>query len=130
MLVPGDVLQYTWSGGGGFGDPRRRDPAAVARDVDEGVVSPARAEGVYGSVVREGAVDVEATTAARPRRAPGGPRLEGGRLLLACGCPRPATVARDLERPGLRLHASLRLVEYACASCGARLSVELEETAA
>jgi N-methylhydantoinase B len=35
-------------GGGGFGDPRRRDREAVARDVRDGVVSEAAAREVYG----------------------------------------------------------------------------------
>ena len=34
-------------GGGGFGDPRLRDPERVARDVREGYVSPGVAEEVY-----------------------------------------------------------------------------------
>ena len=29
----GDVLAYTFQGGGGYGDPLRRDPQRVARDV-------------------------------------------------------------------------------------------------
>jgi N-methylhydantoinase B len=35
-------------GGGGFYDPRERDPEAVARDVAEGLVSPTAAERDYG----------------------------------------------------------------------------------
>ena len=35
-------------GGGGWGDPRRRDPDLVARDVRDGVVSPEAARLVYG----------------------------------------------------------------------------------
>ena len=34
-------------GGGGFGDPLDRDPALVARDVRDGVVSNAAAVAVY-----------------------------------------------------------------------------------
>jgi N-methylhydantoinase B len=38
-----------WSGGGGgWGDPLERDPAAVAQDVAAGLVSPERARTVYG----------------------------------------------------------------------------------
>jgi N-methylhydantoinase B len=36
------------AGGGGCGDPRRRDRAALARDIAEGYVSPAAAKTVYG----------------------------------------------------------------------------------
>ena len=35
-------------GGGGWGDPRDRDPALVLRDVEDGVVSPEAARDVYG----------------------------------------------------------------------------------
>jgi N-methylhydantoinase B len=35
-------------GGGGFFDPRERDPAAIAEDVAEGLVTPGRAEADYG----------------------------------------------------------------------------------
>ena len=34
--------------GGGWGDPKRRDPALVSRDVKDGVVSPEAAETIYG----------------------------------------------------------------------------------
>jgi N-methylhydantoinase B len=45
---PGDTISYRTCGGGGYGDPRERDPEHVARDVREGKVSPARAQEVYG----------------------------------------------------------------------------------
>jgi N-methylhydantoinase B len=45
------------AGGGGWGDPHRRDPSAVARDVLDGVVSAVAARDVYG-------VSVDATTGA------------------------------------------------------------------
>src|SRR5262249_20912804 len=37
-LTPGDVVQYTWQGGGGYGDPLDRDPTAVLDDVDNNVI--------------------------------------------------------------------------------------------
>jgi N-methylhydantoinase B len=52
-LRPGDVVQYTWQGGGGYGDPLDRDPRLVERDLELGVVSPARARDVYGVVPGE-----------------------------------------------------------------------------
>jgi 5-oxoprolinase (ATP-hydrolysing)/N-methylhydantoinase B len=45
---PGDRVQLVTPGGGGYGDPRRRDPAQVARDVAEGFVSDAAARALYG----------------------------------------------------------------------------------
>jgi N-methylhydantoinase B len=47
-LVPGDVLLYTWSGGGGFGDPLDRDDSTIARDVDRRVVLDEHARQAYG----------------------------------------------------------------------------------
>lgn len=49
-------------GGGGLGDPRARDPALVAKDVREGLVSRESALRDYGVVLNEqGEVDVAAT---------------------------------------------------------------------
>ena len=56
-----------WNGGGGFGDPLEREPAAVLVDVREGTVSLEAARDVYGVVLTDGAeaVDEEGTAAAR-----------------------------------------------------------------
>jgi N-methylhydantoinase B len=62
-LDGGDFLVTVVNGGGGFGDPLRRDPAAVARDLADGLVSPEAARDVYGVVVG----DLEATEALRER---------------------------------------------------------------
>jgi N-methylhydantoinase B len=57
-------------GGGGFGDPLRRDPRAVLRDVKDGLVSRQRAEDVYGVALAEDPlrVDAAATASLRSRR--------------------------------------------------------------
>jgi N-methylhydantoinase B/oxoprolinase/acetone carboxylase alpha subunit len=39
-LQRGDIVRLETSGGGGFGDPAARDPAAAARDVALGYVAP------------------------------------------------------------------------------------------
>ena len=39
MIEPGDVLFLESGGGGGWGDPTRRDPDAVARDAENGFVT-------------------------------------------------------------------------------------------
>jgi len=44
----GDVLRVMSPGGGGYGDPRERDPAAVKRDLAEGKISAAVARAIYG----------------------------------------------------------------------------------
>ncbi len=47
----GQVLETTTPGGGGWGDPRKRNPDAVLRDVVEGIVSLDRARSVYGVAI-------------------------------------------------------------------------------
>ena len=46
-LRRGDRIGIRSPGGGGYGDPADRDPAAVARDVDLGYVSSAHAQEEY-----------------------------------------------------------------------------------
>ena len=48
MLAPGDRLSMRFSGGGGYGDPKARDPAAVRDDVRNGYVSAKAAHDEYG----------------------------------------------------------------------------------
>jgi N-methylhydantoinase B len=48
VLRPGDRLSLRFSGGGGFDDPRERDPTAVRADVRDGYVSPEQAHRTYG----------------------------------------------------------------------------------
>jgi N-methylhydantoinase B len=47
-VAPGDRITLLTAGGGGHGDPARRDPEAVRRDVAEGYLSPQAARDVYG----------------------------------------------------------------------------------
>jgi N-methylhydantoinase B len=64
-LRQGDVFAYSFQGGGGYGDPIRRDPARVAGDVNNGMIRVERAAEIYGVVLREGAADADATGARR-----------------------------------------------------------------
>jgi N-methylhydantoinase B len=43
-----DVISFRLNGAGGYGDPRRRDPRAVADDVADGYVTRAAAKAIYG----------------------------------------------------------------------------------
>ena len=47
-LKAGDVIRVVTGNGAGFGDPKARDPAAVAADVANGYVTAERARAVYG----------------------------------------------------------------------------------
>ncbi|MBK5231448.1 MAG: hydantoinase B/oxoprolinase family protein [Thermoleophilia bacterium] len=48
QLVAGDRIISTTSGGGGYGDPRRRERSAVSRDLREGKITARVARDVYG----------------------------------------------------------------------------------
>jgi N-methylhydantoinase B len=45
----GDVIRIRTGNGGGYGDPRRRSRAAIAADVENGLISAERAREVYGA---------------------------------------------------------------------------------
>ena len=66
-LAPGDRILLLTPGGGGYGNPLRRDPARVAEDVRNGFVSREDARDDYGVVFQDGgfSVDEPATEALR-----------------------------------------------------------------
>jgi N-methylhydantoinase B len=47
-LEPGDLIRVSTPGGGGYGDPARRDPAKVARDLARGYYTPDEAKQLFG----------------------------------------------------------------------------------
>lgn len=71
VCQPGDIIRIAGPGGGGWGDPMRRDPALVAKDVAAGLVSVAAAAAAYGVVLRNGEVDGDATRQRRGEPADG-----------------------------------------------------------
>jgi N-methylhydantoinase B len=103
-MRPGDVFAVSWQGGGGWGDPLLRSPAAVAADVAAGLVTAAEARDVYGvlldDAVLDGAgVDEPATAGLRTR-------IRADRL--------PGTSIVDSRSAvgGLPLGPALRLVRH------------------
>ena len=54
-------------GGGGYGDPRTRDPARVLRDVRDGIVSAAAAERDYGVAIAGDGRSIDAARTATLR---------------------------------------------------------------
>ncbi|MBO0706084.1 MAG: hydantoinase B/oxoprolinase family protein [Candidatus Dormibacteraeota bacterium] len=48
LIREGETVSLITPGGGGYGDPRRRDPSRLAADVSNGYVSPDRARQDYG----------------------------------------------------------------------------------
>jgi N-methylhydantoinase B len=147
-LEPGDILEYTWSGGGGFGDPTERPRALVAADVEAGVISPRRAAEVYGLVGRPGAKRPRELRRSLPPGEsilPFGPGMRvaqavaGAQVQCRCGAMLGApggnwklgavrTASSGAELPdGIRLHRDLELLKLACPGCGLLLSVEVAE---
>ena len=61
-VPPRDAIQLHLPGGGGFGDPRQRDPLRVRDDVLDGLISADQARRDYGVVIDErGEIDLGAT---------------------------------------------------------------------
>lgn len=84
-LGPSDVVDQTLFGGGGYGDPIERDPAAVARDRADGRISEAAVGTIYGVVLTAAGEADDAATASRREeiraerlRASTAPRREPG----------------------------------------------------
>ena len=67
-LRKGDLLTLEFAGGGGWGDPRKRDPERVRNDVLAGYVSVQAAESDYGVALDPADFSVDETQTARLRR--------------------------------------------------------------
>lgn len=68
VLQKGDAVRFETLGGGGFGAPSERTPAALARDLEDGAVSEAAAREDYGDTLTDAAL--AATKVAPPGRPP------------------------------------------------------------
>lgn len=66
-LKAGEVIRIELPGGGGYGDPRQRDPAAVLEDVLNGYLSLETAEREYGVAIDPATRTVDAERTARLR---------------------------------------------------------------
>ncbi|MGA2891375.1 MAG: hydantoinase B/oxoprolinase family protein [Xanthobacteraceae bacterium] len=65
-VPPRDAIRLEPPGGGGFGDPRTREPERVREDVRDGLITVAQARGDYGVVIDEdGEIDHAATEQVR-----------------------------------------------------------------
>ncbi|AVO38799.1 hydantoinase B/oxoprolinase family protein [Pukyongiella litopenaei] len=72
-LQPGDRVRVRTPGGGGYGDPFTRDPAAVAEDVRLGRYDRAQARDLFGVALTDaGAADEAGTAALRNGQQTGG----------------------------------------------------------
>src|SRR5580698_9620742 len=65
-VPPRDAIQLHLPGGGGFADPRRRDPQSVRDDVLDGLITAEEARRDYGVVIdARGGIDAAATVRLR-----------------------------------------------------------------
>src|SRR6516162_4603 len=65
-VPPRDAIQLNLPGGGGFGDPKARDPQTVRDDVLDGLITAEEARRDYGVVIdASGAIDAAATARLR-----------------------------------------------------------------
>jgi N-methylhydantoinase B len=67
QMASGDVAVTMEAGGGGYGDPLKRDPEMVRRDVINGLVSRDIARRVYSVVFRNARISVDKAKTARLR---------------------------------------------------------------
>jgi N-methylhydantoinase B len=146
-----DVLGYAFQGGGGYGDPLKRNPEAVLADITNGHVTEKAAADYYGVVIKDHAVDAEATACCRdairierlggvkPKRPPGEGDLgvAGGRFACSCSCDlgpwsgnwkaaaQTKVVSPLTFGPHIRIHPDFELREHICGECGSLLEAEV-----
>ncbi|MBI4321727.1 MAG: hydantoinase B/oxoprolinase family protein [Chloroflexi bacterium] len=140
-LDKNDLLYYRATGGGGYGDPLDRDPAAVLRDVVVGAVSVDCAREIYGVVLtsRPDAVDQEATRSLRADLRAGrlkeSVEVDGGSAICPCcdeGKPRKRTLRMregPLTRTGPFTSRDERMVlrEFFCPACSTLVDVQVAQ---
>ncbi len=114
-----DLFHCTGAGGGGWGDPLERDPVAVVRDVNEGLVTTQWAKEPYGVIcVPSGELDVEGTRQMRDRMRQQRLSNRGRRSEAKTSSSYPAFVGpvADIERDLFKGDHGQ------CSGCGAQLS--------
>jgi N-methylhydantoinase B len=122
MLAPGDLLYMNCQGGGGYGDPLKRDAQAVVDDVEDGLVSVGAASHVYGVVLNaDGSLDVPATDARRTAIL--GERRVSATVATAL-TPGSAKTEGHLIDDNLLLTAGDEDARVACRHCGQQLGDE------
>jgi N-methylhydantoinase B len=78
-LRPGDWYRQVTPGGGGCGDPKRREVARVVDDVRNAYITRAAARDVYGVALQDGGFAVDEAQTARLRAGASRPPRPGGR---------------------------------------------------
>ena len=112
-IIQGDVWYHNWQGGGGYGDPLLRNPAAVAADVARGCVSKQSARNIYGVVLGDAPATERHRDALRKARLAQAvkPDLGDARITFA---------GNGELRYGDVLHVDFEADEVLCHQCGHR----------
>jgi N-methylhydantoinase B len=124
-LSPRSTLVVETAGGGGFGDPFAREPAAVLADVLDGLVSSEQARQHYGVAIVDGRLDEPATREVRRAPRPACQRFDLGPNRLAHDRAWPDSLQTAINRlteslaPAPRQYVRTRLIE-ACELSRAR----------
>ena len=112
-LLKGDIVRMESAGGGGYGDPLKRDPDRVRRDVYLGYLNVKRVRDRYGVVLdNAGAVDAVATETERSR-------VRAGRVTI------PIQLANEDELDGSRRRITVSAATAKRLGVGERDLIEL-----
>lgn len=126
-VTPDDAYYIRATGGPGFGDPLRREPAAVLEDIERGFVSPEAARANFGVVVEDGTVAEGATADLREARLQERREWPLGHEVLPAG---DGSGGEAVSRPAVdqagrqELTETLEISEagtYLCRGCGHEL---------
>ena len=67
-MSAGEVIRHEQAGGGGYGDPLRRDPMAVAEDIRDEKISPDFAKEQFGVILAADGLEVDMAATEDRRR--------------------------------------------------------------
>jgi N-methylhydantoinase B len=142
-MIDGDVIEFVSPSSPGFGDPLRRDPDLVQRDVAAGYLDPKAAERVYGVVIHGEVVNADRTVEVRlsrrrerlggaepaePQDPPAGARSIGDLLHIVAG--RWWASGADLGPAKANFRDCCRMREIAIDTVGPEFATEDPEMAA
>jgi N-methylhydantoinase B len=122
-LMPGDMLETTFTGGGGFGDPLQREPEQVIHDVERGYVSREAAASLYGvAVADDGSLDAGGTARLRSAQLEDRAGWKPATELLGGAAQDPASEATGDDERSVHEYVVAKDVDgkrvLACSQCG------------
>jgi N-methylhydantoinase B len=113
-----DAMGVIWCGGGGFGDPLKRDVKKIAEDLENGNITVATAETVHGAVVDAKSMTIDAEATERRRAGIRKDRL--ARLGGKAASRREGKQVFEATR-SVSVRRDARDAFFACTDCGTEL---------